>query len=81
MADGLLITGGESVHPSRFGDTFNNLADGDANVAHNLKAGCNVIRDEMEFAAFEEFFKRKKPLWGSAEATSWSTRPWAATIC
>ena len=43
MADGLLITGGESVHPSRFGDTFNNLADGDANVAHNLKAGCNVI--------------------------------------
>ena len=64
MADGLLITGGESVHPSRFGDTFNNLADGDANVAHNLKAGCNVIRDEMEFAAFEEFFKRKKPIMG-----------------
>ena len=37
MADGLLITGGESVHPSRFGDTFNNLADGDANVAHTSR--------------------------------------------
>lgn len=64
LADGLLITGGESVHPARFHDTFDNLAGGDAAVAHNLKAGCNTTRDEMEFAAFEEFFKRKKPIMG-----------------
>lgn len=64
MADGLLLTGGESVHPSRFGDTFNNLAGGDATVAHNLKAGCNTTRDEMEFTIFEEFYKRKKPIMG-----------------
>lgn len=64
MADGLLITGGESVHPARFGETFNHLADGDAAVAHNLKAGCSTIRDEMEFAVFEEFRKRSKPILG-----------------
>lgn len=64
MADGLLITGGESVHPARYHDTFNNLAGGDAAIAHNLKAGCNTTRDEMEFAAFEEFFKRQKPIMG-----------------
>lgn len=64
IADGLIITGGESVHPARFGDTFNNQADGDADVAHNLKAGCNTIRDEMEFAVFDEFRKRGKPILG-----------------
>lgn len=64
MADGLLITGGESVHPARFGDTFNHLAGGDAAVAHNLKAGCSTVRDEMEFTIFEEFKKRKKPIMG-----------------
>lgn len=64
MADGLLITGGESVHPARFHETFNNLAGGDAAVAHNLKAGCNTARDEMEFAAFEAFYRRKKPIMG-----------------
>ena len=64
MADGLLITGGESVHPARFGETFNHLADGDAAVAHNLKVGCSTIRDEMEFAVFEEFRKRSKPILG-----------------
>ena len=64
LADGLLLTGGESVHPARFGDTFNDLAGGDATVAHNLKAGCNTARDEMEFALLEEFVKRKKPVMG-----------------
>ena len=64
LADGLLLTGGESVHPARFGETFNHLADGNADVAHNLKAGCNTARDEMEFAVFEEFYKRKKPIMG-----------------
>ncbi len=64
MADGLLLTGGESVHPARFHDTFDHLADKDAAVAHNLKAGCNTARDEMEFAVFEEFLKRKKPIMG-----------------
>lgn len=64
IADGLLITGGESVHPARYHDTFDHLAGGDAAVAHNLKAGCNTVRDEMEFAAFEAFYARKKPIMG-----------------
>ena len=64
IADGLLLTGGESVHPARYNDTFNNLAGGDAAVAHNLKAGCNTARDEMEFAVFQAFYKRKKPIMG-----------------
>ena len=71
LADGLLLTGGESVHPARFGETFNHLADGNADVAHNLKAGCNTARDEMEFAVFEEFYKRKNLLWVSAADTNW----------
>ncbi len=64
IADGLVITGGESVHPARFGMTFDELSYGDPNIAHNLKAGCNTTRDEMEFAAFEAFYKRKKPIMG-----------------
>ncbi|MCI7796047.1 MAG: gamma-glutamyl-gamma-aminobutyrate hydrolase family protein [Lachnospiraceae bacterium] len=64
IADGLLITGGESVHPARFGMTFDELADGDPTIAHNLKAGCNTTRDEMEFAAFEAFYKAGKPIMG-----------------
>lgn len=64
LADGLLITGGESVHPARFGMTFDELADGDPGIAHNLKAGCNTTRDEMEFAAFEAFEKAGKPIMG-----------------
>ena len=52
MAAGLVITGGESVHPTRYGETFMHLADNDPAIAHNLKAGCNSVRDEMEFAAF-----------------------------
>lgn len=64
IADGLLITGGESVHPARFGMTFDELADGDPGIAHNLKAGCNTTRDEMEFAAFEAFYEAGKPIMG-----------------
>lgn len=64
MAAGLVITGGESVHPTRYGETFMHLADNDPAIAHNLKAGCNSVRDEMEFAAFEAFFRRKKPILG-----------------
>lgn len=64
LADGLLLTGGESVHPARFGETFHHLADQDTDVAHNLKAGCNAARDEMEFAVFQEFYRRKKPIMG-----------------
>ena len=64
MAAGLVITGGESVHPTRYGETFMHLADNDPAIAHNLKAGCNSVRDEMEFAAFEAFFQRKKPILG-----------------
>lgn len=64
MADGLILTGGESVHPTRYGETFMHLADGDPTIAHNLKTGCNSVRDEMEFAAFEAFFEKKKPILG-----------------
>lgn len=64
LCDGLLITGGESVHPARFGKTFDELSYGDPNIAHNLKAGCNTVRDEMEFAAFHAFYKKKKPIMG-----------------
>ncbi len=64
MADGLLVTGGESVHPARFGMTFDELSDGNPTIAHNLKAGCNTARDEMEFAAFEAFYKKGKPIMG-----------------
>lgn len=64
MAAGLIITGGESVHPARWGETFMQLADMDPTIAHNLKTGCNTVRDEMEFAAFEAFFQKKKPILG-----------------
>lgn len=64
ICDGLLITGGESVHPARFGKTFDELSYGDPNIAHNLKAGCNTVRDEMEFAAFNAFYKKNKPIMG-----------------
>ena len=58
IADGLLLTGGESVHPARYNDTFNNLAGGDAAVAHNLKAGCNTARDLPRTSAGQCGFRR-----------------------
>ena len=77
MAAGLVITGGESVHPTRYGETFMHLADNDPAIAHNLKAGCNSVRDEMEFAAFEAFFQRKKPILGNSfhRDCAWSVGP------
>ena len=64
MADGLLITGGESVHPRYFGETFDRLADNDPNIIQYLFDGCNITRDEMEFALFHEFAKLGKPILG-----------------
>ena len=64
LADGLLITGGESVHPRYYNETFTQMADGDPVEIRRMRDGCNSARDEMEMAAFSEFFKRKKPILG-----------------
>ena len=52
MAAGLVITGGESVHPTRYGETFMHLADNDPAIAHNLKAG---LRRQGSNHAFSKF--------------------------
>jgi len=64
MADGLLITGGESVHPRYYGETFDHLANDNMETIKFLRWGCNVARDEMEFAVYEAFYKRGKPILG-----------------
>ena len=64
MADGLLITGGESVHPRYYGETFENMAKGDKTEINAMRSGCNSPRDEMEMAVFEAFKARKKPIMG-----------------
>ena len=64
IADGLLITGGESVHPRYYGETFEHMADGNKADIAAMKAACNVPRDEMEIAAFEAFKACKKPIMG-----------------
>lgn len=64
LADGLLLTGGESIYPKRYGETFDHLAGGEPAVVRDLRAGCDTARDEMEFTVFEEFYKRKKPIMG-----------------
>ncbi len=62
MADGLLVTGGSSVHPCRYHETFESLAQGgDVNI---LIKGCNPTRDEIDFSMFKAFMKRKKPILG-----------------
>jgi|LSQX01.3.fsa_nt_gb putative glutamine amidotransferase len=64
IADGLLITGGESVHPRYFGETFDNLANNSMETIKFLRWGCNIARDEMEFAVYNEFVKLGKPVMG-----------------
>lgn len=64
LADGLLLTGGESVHPRWFGETFERLAGGDPDRVRQLRAGCNAMRDEAEMALFQEFFRLGKPILG-----------------
>lgn len=64
ITDGLIITGGESVHPRYFNETFSNLANGDPEEIRYLFNGCNSVRDEMEFALFHAFCERRKPIMG-----------------
>jgi putative glutamine amidotransferase len=64
MADGLIITGGESVHPRYYGETFENMARNNKTEIAAMKGGCNIPRDEYEIAAFEAFKARKKPILG-----------------
>ena len=64
IADGLLLTGGESVHPKYYGETFDRLANDKMDTILFLRYGCNAMRDEMEMAIFWEFVKRKKPILG-----------------
>lgn len=64
LADGLIITGGESVHPRYYGETFDGLANDVVETIKFLRSGCNTSRDEMEFAFYEAFVKRGKPVLG-----------------
>ena len=64
MADGLLLTGGESVHPTYFGETFDHLANDKMDTILFLRYGCNIARDEMEMAVLREFARRGKPILG-----------------
>ncbi|MBR0139358.1 MAG: gamma-glutamyl-gamma-aminobutyrate hydrolase family protein [Firmicutes bacterium] len=64
IADGLMITGGESVHPRYFGETLTHLAGGDPQEIAYLAKGCFPARDELELALYREFCKRKKPVMG-----------------
>ena len=48
MADGLLLTGGESVHPTYFGETFDHLANDKMDTILFLRYGCNIARDERD---------------------------------
>ena len=50
--DALLLAGGEDIHPSRFGQE--NYASGEIDPA----------RDEAEFALFQLYLERKKPILG-----------------
>ena len=53
---GLVVPGGKGIHPSRYGGTFKEQ--------WVIPGATNIPRDEMEFAVFEEFYKRKKPIMG-----------------
>lgn len=64
MADGLLLTGGESVHPRYYGETFDNMADNCMETIQFLRWGCNAARDEVEMALFDAFMRRQKPIFG-----------------
>ena len=51
VACGLVLTGGESVHPHRFGEEI-----------YNDTVNINLFRDEMELGLFHAFMARKKPI-------------------
>lgn len=51
LAHGLLLTGGEDVHPSRYGQE-----------PHPELGATNPPRDDMEFAALEEALRRRMPV-------------------
>ncbi len=56
MADGLLLTGGNSqIHPGRYMTPF---------VSDEAGVRVNVFRDTMEFDLFEAFLKAGKPIMG-----------------
>ena len=63
-ADGLIITGGEGVHPARYGETYMHLLENDPTLLKSMATGGNVPRDEMEFGLFEAFKRAQKPILG-----------------
>ena len=56
ICDGLMFTGGGGIHPSRYGGTFKER--------WVIPGATNIPRDEMEFALFDAFCSRKKPILG-----------------
>lgn len=64
MADGLIITGGESVHPRMFGETYENLANREMEEVYRMRKDCDSARDELDGALFEAFRKKGKPILG-----------------
>lgn len=64
ICDGLIITGGESVHPRYWGTTFKELAHGNDAEETRLIRGTNLARDEYEFGLFRAFEAAGKPIMG-----------------
>ena len=56
LCDGMLFTGGGGIHPNRYGGTFKEQ--------WVIPGATNIPRDDMEFALFDEFCARKKPIFG-----------------
>lgn len=60
--DGLLLCGGEDIHPSHYGTNLEKHELGDETVTEMMQP--NSVRDTLEIALVKEAWKNKKPILG-----------------